>query len=66
MLRKPLRYKKLNTKTTLPVLREDEIDPNEYESLTTEQIATGVDAAEADVSDSLTSFYLFTYFWLIV
>lgn len=49
--RKPLRVKKLNVKTNLPVLREDEIDPTEYESLTTEtQIATGVEQAEENVS----------------
>lgn len=47
MSTRKVRYKKLNTKTPLPVLREDQIDPNEYESLTTEsQIATGVEQAE--------------------
>ncbi|KAI1377321.1 enhancer of polycomb-like-domain-containing protein [Hypoxylon crocopeplum] len=47
MSTRKVRYKKLNTKTPLPVLREDQIDPNEYESLTTEsQIATGVESAE--------------------
>ena len=45
-----VRVKKLNVKTTLPVLREDQIDPAEYESLTTEtQIATGVEAGEENV-----------------
>ncbi|KAI0379992.1 enhancer of polycomb-like-domain-containing protein [Hypomontagnella monticulosa] len=47
MSTRKVRYKKLNTKTPLPVLREDQIDPSEYESLTTEsQIATGVEQAE--------------------
>ncbi|RYP07995.1 hypothetical protein DL764_002141 [Monosporascus ibericus] len=47
MATRKVRYKKLNTKTLLPVLREDQIDANEYESLTTEQqIATGVEQAE--------------------
>lgn len=48
------RLKKLNIKTPLPVLREDQIDPNEYESLTTEtQIATGVEQNEENVSHVL-------------
>ncbi|KAL2753875.1 hypothetical protein ACRALDRAFT_1062853 [Sodiomyces alcalophilus JCM 7366] len=47
MSTRKVRVKKLNVKTPLPVLREDDIDPSEYESLTTEsQIATGVEAAE--------------------
>lgn len=47
MSTRKVRYKKLNTKTPLPVLREDQIDPSEYESLTIEaQIATGVEQAE--------------------
>ncbi|KAI1814785.1 EPL1-like protein [Poronia punctata] len=47
MTTRKVRYKKLNVKTPLPVLREHQIDPNEYESLTTEyQIATGVDQGE--------------------
>ncbi|KAK2069611.1 hypothetical protein P8C59_004172 [Phyllachora maydis] len=47
MATRKVRYKKLNTKTPLPVLREDEVDPSEYESLTTEHvIATGVEQAE--------------------
>ncbi|KAH6892073.1 enhancer of polycomb-like-domain-containing protein, partial [Thelonectria olida] len=47
MSSRKVRVKKLNTKTTLPVLREDQIDPSEYEALTTEnQIATGVESAE--------------------
>lgn len=51
MSTRKVRYKKLNTKTPLPVLREDQIDPNEYESLTNEsQIATGVEQAEENVS----------------
>lgn len=42
-----VRVKKLNAKTLLPILREDQVDPSEYESLTTEsQIATGVEQAE--------------------
>ncbi|KAM0435117.1 hypothetical protein ACHAPT_003206 [Fusarium lateritium] len=47
MSSRKVRVKKLNVKTTLPVLREDQIDPSEYEALTTEnQIATGVEQAE--------------------
>ncbi|GAP87632.1 putative enhancer-polycomb-like protein 1 [Rosellinia necatrix] len=47
MTTRKVRYKKLNIKTPLPVLREHQIDANEYESLTTEsQIATGVEQAE--------------------
>ncbi|KAH9909785.1 enhancer of polycomb-like-domain-containing protein [Xylariomycetidae sp. FL2044] len=47
MSTRKVRYKKLNTKTPLPVLREDQVDPSEYESLTNEtQIATGVEQAE--------------------
>ncbi|KAJ2900179.1 histone acetyltransferase complex component [Zalerion maritima] len=47
MTTRKVRFKKLNTKTQLPVLREDQIDPNEYESLTNEaQIQTGVEQAE--------------------
>lgn len=51
MSTRKVRVKKLNVKTPLPVLREGDIDPSEYESLTTEsQIATGVEAAEETVS----------------
>jgi hypothetical protein len=51
MSSRKVRVKKLNVKTTLPVLREDQIDPNEYEALTTDnQIATGVEQAEENVS----------------
>ncbi|KAI3323158.1 EPL1-like protein [Xylariaceae sp. AK1471] len=47
MTTRKVRYKKLNIKTPLPVLREHQIDANEYESLTTEsQIVTGVEQAE--------------------
>ncbi|KAI1433504.1 EPL1-like protein [Xylaria sp. CBS 124048] len=47
MSTRKVRYKKLNIKTPLPVLREHQIDANEYEALTTEsQIATGVEQAE--------------------
>lgn len=47
MATRKVRYKKLGVKTPLPVLREDQIDPTEYESLTSEsQIATGVEQAE--------------------
>ncbi|RDA85086.1 hypothetical protein CP532_3093 [Ophiocordyceps camponoti-leonardi (nom. inval.)] len=47
MSSRKVRIKKLNVKTTLPVLREDQIDPSEYGALTTEsQIATGVEQAE--------------------
>jgi enhancer of polycomb-like protein len=46
-LRKPIRYRKLNVKTPLAVLREDEVDSNDYESLPADnQIATGVEQAE--------------------
>jgi hypothetical protein len=46
-----VRVKKLSVKTALPVLREDQIDASEYEALTTEnQIATGVEQAEENVS----------------
>lgn len=51
MATRKVRYKKLSIKTALPVLREDQVDPSEYEALTTEtQIATGVDQAEENVS----------------
>ncbi|KAH8652339.1 enhancer of polycomb-like-domain-containing protein [Xylariales sp. PMI_506] len=43
-----VRVKKLNPKHPLSILVEGQIDPSEYESLTTEQKAHGVDAAEAD------------------
>ncbi|KAM0255207.1 hypothetical protein ACHAQJ_005971 [Trichoderma viride] len=47
MSSRKVRVKKLTIKTTLPVLREDQIDATEYESLLTEsQIATGVDQTE--------------------
>ncbi|KXX78878.1 Enhancer of polycomb-like protein 1 [Madurella mycetomatis] len=47
MATRKVRYKKLSVKTALPVLKEDQIDPSEYESLTNEaQIATGVEQAE--------------------
>ena len=45
-----VRYKKLTVKSALPVLREDQVDPNDYEALTTEtHIATGVEQAEESV-----------------
>jgi hypothetical protein len=51
MATRKVRYKKLNVKTALPVLREDQVDPSEYESLTTEnQIVTGVEQGEENVS----------------
>jgi hypothetical protein len=51
-----VRVKKLSVKTALPVLRENEIDASEYEALTTEnQIATGVEQAEENVSLFLSS-----------
>lgn len=51
MSSRKVRVKKLSIKTPLPVLREDQIDPTEYEALTTEsQIATGVEHAEEKVS----------------
>ncbi|PTB62823.1 hypothetical protein BBK36DRAFT_1183581 [Trichoderma citrinoviride] len=47
MSSRKVRVKKLTVKTLLPVLREDQIDASEYESLLTEsQIATGVDQTE--------------------
>ncbi|KAI9158745.1 Enhancer of polycomb-like protein 1 [Paramyrothecium foliicola] len=47
MSSRKVRVKKLSVKTALPVLREDQIDPSEYDALTTEnQIATGVEQAE--------------------
>ncbi|KAK4127491.1 EPL1-like protein [Parathielavia appendiculata] len=47
MATRKVRYKKLSVKTPLSVLREDQIDPTEYEQLTNEaQIATGVEQAE--------------------
>ncbi|EGS17446.1 putative enhancer of polycomb protein [Thermochaetoides thermophila DSM 1495] len=47
MSTRKVRYKKLSVKTTLAVLREHQIDPSEYEQLSTEaQIATGVEQAE--------------------
>ncbi|KAI0408125.1 enhancer of polycomb-like-domain-containing protein [Xylaria palmicola] len=47
MTTRKVRYKKLNIKTLLPILREHQIDANEYESLTNEsQIVTGVEQAE--------------------
>lgn len=57
MATRKVRYKKLNIKTPLPVLREDQIDPSEYESLTNDgQIATGVEQAEENVSEHVPSF----------
>jgi enhancer of polycomb-like protein len=54
MATRKVRYKKLNSKTPLSVLREDQIDATEYESLTNEaQIATGVEQAEENVSQML-------------
>jgi hypothetical protein len=51
MSSRKVRVKKLNIKTALPVLREDQVDPSEYEALTSEtQIATGVEQAEEKVS----------------
>lgn len=51
MSSRKVRVKKLSVKTTLPVLREDQIDPSEYEALTTETlIVTGVEQAEENVS----------------
>lgn len=53
MSSRKVRVKKLTIKTALPVLREDQIDATEYESLLTEsQIATGVDQTEENVSPS--------------
>ncbi|EGO61087.1 hypothetical protein NEUTE1DRAFT_120141 [Neurospora tetrasperma FGSC 2508] len=47
MATRKVRYKKLSVKTQLAVLREDQIEASEYESLTSEnQIATGVEQAE--------------------
>jgi hypothetical protein len=56
MATRKVRYKKLSVKTLLGVLREEQIDPAEYESLTNEaQIATGVEQAEENVSRNLSS-----------
>ncbi|ODA78374.1 hypothetical protein RJ55_05755 [Drechmeria coniospora] len=47
MSSRKVRVKKLSVKTVLPVLREGQIDPSEYETLTTDnQVATGVEQAE--------------------
>lgn len=50
MATRKVRYKKLNVKTLLPVVLFSEIDQNEYESLKNEQISTGVESAEENVS----------------
>lgn len=51
MSSRKVRVKKLSVKTNLPVLRESQIDPSEYEALTTDTlIATGVEQAEENVS----------------
>jgi enhancer of polycomb-like protein len=51
MTGRKVRTKKLGVKTPLPVLREKDIDQGEYNALVTEnQIATGVDQAEENVS----------------
>ncbi|KAI0129962.1 enhancer of polycomb-like-domain-containing protein [Xylariales sp. AK1849] len=48
-LHRKVRVKKLQPRTVLQVLLENDIDASEYESLTTEvQIAAGVEANEAD------------------
>lgn len=53
MSSRKVRVKKLSVKTALPVLREDQIDAAEYETITTEsQIATGVEHAEEKVRPS--------------
>lgn len=51
MATRKVRYKKLNIKTPLPVLREDQLESTEYEAITAEtHIATGVEQAEENVS----------------
>ncbi|RFU79904.1 enhancer of polycomb 1 [Trichoderma arundinaceum] len=56
MSSRKVRVKKLTVKTTLPVLREDQIDATEYESLLTEsQIATGVDQTEENTVEECIS-----------
>ncbi|KOS19037.1 Enhancer of polycomb-like protein 1 [Escovopsis weberi] len=56
MSSRKVRVKKLSVKTTLPVLREDQIDASEYESLITEsQIATGVEQAEENTVEECIS-----------
>lgn len=51
MSSRKVRVKKLSVKTPLPVLREDQIDPSEYEALSSDnQISTGVEHAEEKVS----------------
>ena len=50
MATRKVRYKKLSPKTTLPVLRADQVDPTEYEFLNNDgEIATGVEAGEQSV-----------------
>lgn len=54
MATRKVRYKKLNIKTPLPVLREDQLDSTEYEAITAEtHIATGVEQAEENVSSTI-------------
>ncbi|KAG6012276.1 Enhancer of polycomb-like protein 1 [Claviceps pusilla] len=56
MSSRKVRVKKLSVKTALPVLREDQIDPSEYEALTTDiQIATGVEHAEEKVNTGVSN-----------
>lgn len=51
MSSRKVRVKKLNHKTPLSILRENEIEASEYESLTQElSVATGVEQAEEGVS----------------
>lgn len=53
-LQRKVRIKKLNPKTALQVLIEGQIDPNEYESLTTDISSTaGVDQGESNVSPKI-------------
>jgi enhancer of polycomb-like protein len=55
MATRKVRYKKLNIKTPLPVLTEDQLDSTEYEAITAEtRIATGVEQAEENVSTNFT------------
>lgn len=54
MSSRKVRVKKLSIKTTLPVIREDQIDPSEYDALTTDiHIATGVEQTEENVRPPL-------------
>jgi hypothetical protein len=50
MATRKARYKKLNSKTALVTLREDQIDASEYDTLTNDAPVTGVESIEEKVS----------------